>query len=537
MDGPFMKKGMIQKEKPHRRGTAFPSERGALPPPKKKIRPPSKTVRSARASRKVLLDLESDLFRTLMDNTTDRIYFKDMRSRFILINQAQANAFGLSNPSQAIGRTDFDYFTEEHARQAFIDEQKIIASGRSLVGLEEKETWPGGRETWASTTKIPMKNRRGRIIGTFGISRDITARKTLELSLHLTTNKLEETVNGLERKNREINILNEMGKMLEACRSQEETFPIISGQMGKLIPVREGKLFLMHPDGIQLEFCEGWGETRDRAESFPAAECLAIETGRIQAVTTPGSGGYCPHLRIDPGKEPVYLCIPLFTQEKAIGLLHLRDDRKSGEAVSLPDLKPQLAVTAAERIALALDNLTLRETLRLQSIRDELTGLFNRRYLDESLQREVARAKRRRSALGVMMIDVDHLKQINDTCGHDAGDALLKGVGRWLQSNTRAEDICCRYGGDEFVLILPDASLESTFARGQQIRMGIQQVKIEYPNRPSGYATVSIGVAGLPGHGQSRDELLAAADAALYQAKSDGRNKTVLAPKKTSEAP
>ena len=221
-----------------------------------------------RQSAEKALAYERDLFRTMMDNTSDHIYFKDSGSHFIFMNRSLAGSFGLDDPSQAIGRTDFDYFTEEHARQAYSDEQQIIASGQPLVGMEEKETWPDGSETWVSTTKVPMRDQTGRIIGTFGISRDITERKTMELSVELANAKLAEMVNWLEGRNREISVLNEMGKLLEGCRSREEAYPVISSQMGKLIPVHTGKLYLLNGEGGQLEVAASWGEDLGQSGTF-----------------------------------------------------------------------------------------------------------------------------------------------------------------------------------------------------------------------------------------------------------------------------
>jgi PAS domain S-box-containing protein len=123
---------------------------------------------------------ERALLRSLMDNVPDNVYFKDAQSRFIRISKALATRFGIQDPAEAVGKTDFDYFTEEHARLAFLDEQAMIRSGRPVIGKEEKETWEGGRETWVSTTKMPLRDRHGNIIGTFGVSRDITERKQAE---------------------------------------------------------------------------------------------------------------------------------------------------------------------------------------------------------------------------------------------------------------------------------------------------------------------------------------------------------------------
>ncbi len=159
---------------------------------------------------------EQYLMRSLMENIFDRIYFKDTDSRFIRINQALAAQFGLSNPAEAAGKTDFDFFSEEHARQAYADEQQAIGTGQPIVGAEEKETWPDGRETWASTTKLPLRDEDGRIVGTFGISRDITERKRLEHTLRLTQFCLDRAPVGIMRTGPDARILSAND---EVCRN------------------------------------------------------------------------------------------------------------------------------------------------------------------------------------------------------------------------------------------------------------------------------------------------------------------------------
>lgn len=169
------------------------------------------------------------------------------------------------------------------------------------------------------------------------------------------------------------------------------------------------------------------------------------------------------------------------------------------------------------------------EKLREQTIRDPLTGLFNRRYLDESLERELARAKRDNLPLSLLMIDIDRFKLLNDTHGHQAGDEVLKCLGKLIREGARSADLPCRYGGEEFLLVLPGMTLEIAAERAEQWRGAFAGAKIDF-GRTSLSATLSVGVAAFPGHGSTCAELIAAADQALYTAKHSGRNRVAIAP-------
>ena len=195
----------------------------------------------------------------------------------------------------------------------------------------------------------------------------------------------------------------------------------------------------------------------------------------------------------------------------------------------------RLASTVAEGMALALANIKLREILRDQAIRDPLTGLFNRRYMIETFERELARAQRHGDSLGVIMMDLDKFKNFNDTFGHDMGDRLLTAFGDFIRDIIRKEDVACRWGGEEFVLILPGASLNAGLARAEEIRSRAKELQIPTgtPHRP---VTLSLGVAVYPEHGSTTDELLKAADTALYRAKRGGRNR-VMAPERLQNQP
>jgi diguanylate cyclase (GGDEF)-like protein len=207
-------------------------------------------------------------------------------------------------------------------------------------------------------------------------------------------------------------------------------------------------------------------------------------------------------------------------QGETLGVLSLIDNTiQKGEHP--PGLR-QLAVTVGETIKLSLSNLKLRDELRSQAIHDPLTGLFNRRYLDETLPRELNRAQRLGTSLCVVMLDIDGFKQFNDSFGHGPGDSLLREFGRILREYLRKSDISCRYGGDEFVLVLPDSSIADTQERVEQIRIFVKGFQIRYGEEMAGVITLSAGIAQSPEHGTDESELLRAADEAMYTAKQAG---------------
>jgi diguanylate cyclase (GGDEF)-like protein len=218
------------------------------------------------------------------------------------------------------------------------------------------------------------------------------------------------------------------------------------------------------------------------------------------------------------------LCIPMIAQGETLGLMYL--------SAAKPDLlnesRQQLARTVAEQVGMAIANLTLRETLQNQSIRDPLTGLFNRRYLEEFLNKEIHRAQRNRYAIGIIMMDIDHFKLFNDTLGHDAGDFVLQEIGKLLKNIIRDSDTACRYGGEEMTLILPESFLEDTYQKAEEIREAIAQLKLNYNGQRLEGLTASFGVACFPDQGTTGNAVIQAADTALYQAKAAGRNRVIV---------
>jgi diguanylate cyclase (GGDEF)-like protein len=176
---------------------------------------------------------------------------------------------------------------------------------------------------------------------------------------------------------------------------------------------------------------------------------------------------------------------------------------------------------------MAIATLNLRTKLENQSIRDSLTGLFNRYFMQISLERELARAARRKQNLAIFMLDLDHFKKFNDTFGHAAGDTVLKAVAEIFRSSTRTEDIACRYGGEEFTIMLPDVTPAAAYERAEGIRLAIAGLRVPLEKEVYAEFTVSIGVAVYPNDGEYADVLLRRADTALYRAKRQGRNQVV----------
>jgi len=326
----------------------------------------------------------------------------------------------------------------------------------------------------------------------------------------------------------ELDLLNQMGELLQSCFTLEEAYGVI-GRLGpRLFPPEDGAVFALDSSQKTLEAVATWGTHPVGAAAFSADSCWAMRNGRTHVVQDSGSDVLCAHL---PKPVPAaYLCTPLAPQGKALGVLFVMiDSEAEAPAHELTQAKQRLAEAVAGHLGLGLANVHLREVLRIQSFHDQLTGLFNRRYMEETLERETHRARRGGRPMSILMLDVDSFKQQNDVFGHEAGDAILRELGALLKASLRREDIPCRYGGEEFALVLPEASMEGAARRAEQIRQAVKGLRIPFNGRVLGPITVSIGVAAFPDHGPDGHAVLQAADAALYHAKRTGRDRISVA--------
>ena len=366
------------------------------------------------------------------------------------------------------------------------------------------------------------------------LDRDITFNvfvdKTVEEEKVKQAQETLSTINKrLEERNRQNSIMSEMRELLQSCSTIQEIPPIITVSITELLPNVDGALFLMNNSRTHLQSVARWGDFPEEVDEniFEPDACWGLRRGRIHEVEDVKIGPICPHLKHPPSAP--YMCLPLIAKGDILGLLHLRiKPSTSGEDSwnTIADLK-ETVVIFAEYLSLSIANIRLWERLTDQSIRDPLTGLFNRRYMEETIQREILRAAQNQTKIGIIMADIDHFKNFNDTHGHKAGDELLIKLADFFKFEIRGSDIACRYGGEEFILILPGASTEGTYKRAEHLREEVKNLKVYFQDQLLPSVTLSMGIAIYPDHGIELNDLIQVADAALYKAKEQGRDRVI----------
>jgi diguanylate cyclase (GGDEF)-like protein len=257
-------------------------------------------------------------------------------------------------------------------------------------------------------------------------------------------------------------------------------------------------------------------------------ECWALRRGKIHMVKDREHDLYCEH--VDTSLTGGYFCIPLIAPNKIMGVLNLYNNSNKTSDIEQKtfEYKSRLAMSLADYASLSISSLKLQEKLHKRSIHDPLTGLYNRWYMDKASEREISRAVNLVRPLGVILMDIDHFKKFNDTYGHKAGDKVLSEIAKLLNKHIRQEDIACRYGGEEFLFILPGSTLEATKQRAEDLREEAKGLRIKYSDLVLDPITLSLGVAALPDHGSTPDTLIESADQALYTAKDEGRDRVVV---------
>jgi diguanylate cyclase (GGDEF)-like protein/PAS domain S-box-containing protein len=466
-----------------------------------------------------------DRLRAVLDSTVDAILTVDERGRIETVNPSVERLFGW-RAEEMIGQNVKMLMPEPHqsAHDGYL--HNYLTSGQAkIIGI--------GRE-------VPGKHRDGRIFAMelavneikrdghrafVGILRDVSARKRAETEMVETNTQLSSLVDSLKRRDNELTLLNRMNDLLLACRDQGEAIQVLLITAKDIFPGHAGALALADPDGRGLRNVLAWGSALPQRERFAVEDCWALRQGRLYEVAVPGGGLICGHFAREPATG--HLCLPLIVQGALIGLLTMESRDADPQA---REAHAKAVVAMGESVKLALSNLELRRALQEQAIRDPLTGLFNRRYLNEELARQFARVGRGGPSLALAVIDLDHFKRLNDNFGHEMGDLVLKALGQELRQSVRRSDIPCRMGGEEFVLLMPDTDREGAVQCLDLVRERFKARRFEQAGKSIGPVTMSIGLAQAPQHGQDSESLMRAADQALYEAKAQGRDRIVWAP-------
>ncbi|MDE1176600.1 MAG: sensor domain-containing diguanylate cyclase [Edaphobacter sp.] len=355
--------------------------------------------------------------------------------------------------------------------------------------------------------------------------RDALRRSQDEKKLFSAKRELESTVNKLTTRAEESVILTNARDELQLCTTAHEAHECATRHLNLLLPGTSGATLVINNSRRMVEIGAHWGEPANLLDGFDPDTCCGLRGGKLRWRRKGRTELHCGHFIGTPPDN--YLCVPLAAHGETQGFLFVLCDTPA--TLALAEQRESLIQEMAELASLSIAALNLRSKLEGQSIRDGLTGLFNRHFMEIALERELHRAARHRTPLAVLMLDVDHFKQFNDTYGHEAGDIVLRSVAECYRRMVRTEDVICRYGGEEFVVIMPDASEEVALRRAQMIREAVSDIRTQFRGEALRSITVSVGIALYPSNAIDGNDLIRSADRALYRAKHEGRNQVILA--------
>jgi len=445
---------------------------------------------------------EQSLLYALMENISDHIYFKDKKKRFVRVNKAKAEYLRITT-EKMIGKTDFDFSPREIAKQSSVDDDLVIETGKPIIDKVEEIVHSDKTEHWASTTKVPWYNREGKIIGLIGISRDITDRVRSE--------RLQQ-------------VLYNISKAANSPISLDQLYPLIHQELGSIIDTTNFYIALVDEKEDKIFFPYHVDEKDDNFPiiNFSTANTLTayvIKNGQPllndnnQYKEMVNQGILSPWGSTTP--QSIWLGVPLKVEDKVIGAMAVQSYTNS-ELYSEKDIKVMEFVS--EQIATAIERKRMEEELKKLAHYDILTGAYNRGYGLELLQRQLKLSKRDKSPLLLAYSDLDNLKDINDEFGHEEGDRVMVQVAKLFKSILREVDIITRMGGDEFLVVFLDSSLNEIPIIRKRLSKELTRVnqvfkkpyKIEFSTGFSNYD---------PANPQSMDELIRIADQNMYEEK------------------
>jgi diguanylate cyclase (GGDEF)-like protein/PAS domain S-box-containing protein len=493
----------------------------------------------------------------VLEQTGEAVIVKDLNAVVTYWNREAASLYGFS-PEEAVGKPLRSLHAADLSDADYARLLERVRAGRPTASSAERRK-KNGEVIRVALKTAPLLDSHGQLVGEITVARDITtlrrteealqaaqatlqaklaairdanrkltremaARRKADSAMRSNNQALAATIRQLEAIHRDGASLSHMAELLQACTQRGEAYAIVRETGAQLFPESYGSLFIHRESRDVLEHVTSWGSGPAPEKTLVPDECWALRLGNPHFAPRKGTVR-CRHAHDDTAS---YVCMPIHGQGQILGLFHIAID--VSPRTRRPAQYAELRLRAmTDRVGPALANLKLRDTLREMALRDGLTGLYNRRYLEDVFSRELHRAERSGKPVAVVMIDIDHFKRFNDQHGHDAGDFVLSAVARAISNNIRPSDIACRYGGEELAVVLPETNLECARTRAEHMRRAIRETNLTHAGQTLPAPTASFGVAVYPAHGAKPAELLKAADQALYQAKQEGRDRVCFA--------
>ena len=500
----------------------------------------------------------------VLEQIGDAVIVKDLNAVVTYWNREAASLYGFS-AAEAVGQPLRNLHAADLSAADYGRLLERVRSGKPSSSITDRRK-KGGETVRVSLKTNPLLDVAGKLVGEITVARDVTALHRTEESLRAAQASLQVRLTAIRDANRKLNlemaartkavgamrrnnqklvatvrqleafhhdseVLSRMAELLQACTERAEAYTIVRETGAQLFPDSFGSLFIFRESRDVLAHVSSWGRGPAPEAALPPDDCWALRVGAPHFAPRDGAVR-CGHAHRETKS---YVCMPLHGQGQVLGLFHIAVE------VNPKNQRPERVVerrlrAMADRVGPALANLKLRDALREMALRDGLTGLYNRRYLEDALNRELHRAERNRTAVSVIMIDIDHFKRFNDKFGHAAGDFVLSAVARTISSSTRASDIACRYGGEELAVVLSEADLKSARNRVEHIRQAIRGIDLNRLGQTLPPPTASFGIAVYPHDGSTPADLLKGADRALYRAKEEGRDRVCVASELTPAA-
>lgn len=460
-------------------------------------------------------ELTQHYARLIAEHSTDPIAILDAAACVEWCNSAYEQATGYTF-EETVGRTPGEMLTgpdtdldvmREFARAGF--------HGRS-IRREVIQYRKSGEFYWAEIELTPILNADEQVTNFLVIARDVSGRKALERDREIA--RETERLRQAERR-----VLAKTSEWLYAARSLDDLYNVVETCAPKLMPMSNGALYIYSNSRDILDLAVSWGESP--APNFiEPDDCWSLRRGRSYHFGDDEIEFPCAHYH--NGIKSSF-CLPLLAHGETIGMLWCYADEANGDGALDHARYWDVALMLAEQISLTIANVRLRQELQDRSVKDPLTGLWNRRYFLDSLRREKARADSNELGFALISIDIDHFKRFNDHHGHDAGDVVLRRVSSELTETAGSAGIVCRIGGEELAVICPDLDEAAAMDFASRLHNSIKRMEIVYQGEILPCVTFSAGVSTYPSDHSSIDDLMRNADNALYQAKHAGRDRII----------